>query len=71
MAFVVRFSTRGVQKHHKNLFGGKVEKMILSYFPFDFFNRQSRFWPFLCMRSPKTPPKHQKFSKNLKKRYNR
>jgi hypothetical protein len=45
----VRFSTRGVQKHHKKLFGeSPCQKLLakkveicfsLSYFPFDFFNR--------------------------------
>jgi hypothetical protein len=43
----VRFSTRGVQKHHKTFWGKsmpkrfakKVEKKILSFFPFDLFRR--------------------------------
>jgi hypothetical protein len=71
----VRFSTRGVQKHHKKLFGEnpcqkllaeKVERFFfffLSSFPVDFF--LSRFWPFLCMRSSKTPQKL--FGENPKK----
>jgi hypothetical protein len=56
----LRFSTRGVQKHYKQLFGespcqkplaGKVEKktFFLSSFPIGFC--LSRFWPFLCMMS--------------------
>jgi hypothetical protein len=78
----VRFSTRGVQKHHKKLFAEspcqkllaeKVEKK--NFFPLVFSHRffLSRFWPFLCMRSPKAPQKHllksdQNISKNLKKK---
>jgi hypothetical protein len=62
---LLRFSTRGVQKHHKKLFGEslcqkllaeKVEKKKL--FPFVFSHRiffYRVFWPFLYMRSPKTP----------------
>jgi hypothetical protein len=71
----VRFSTRGVQKHHKKLFGESPCQTLLAekverkknFFPFvfpvDIF--LSRFWPFLCMRSPKTPQKL--FGENLKK----
>jgi hypothetical protein len=59
------FSTRGVQKHHTNFLGKihvknfwpkKLRKNKLfccRLFPSIFFS--SRFWPFLCMRSPKTP----------------
>jgi hypothetical protein len=46
-----------------------------NFFPFVFSHRffLSRFWPFLCMRSPKTPQKYflksdLKISKNLKGR---
>jgi hypothetical protein len=78
----VRFSTRGVQKHHKKLFGEnlcqkllaeKVEKkktFFLSSFPIEFF--LSRFWPFLYMSNNEEPKNTIKiFSKirpeNLKK----
>jgi hypothetical protein len=75
----VRFSTRGVQKRHKNLFGGSPCQKLFAKkvegenfpldFPFDFFYRV--FWPFLCMSS-KTPLKYflksdRKISKILKK----
>jgi hypothetical protein len=58
----VRFSTRGVQKHHKKLFGENLCQNLLAEKvekknPFVFSHRLflSRFWPFLCMRSSKTP----------------
>jgi hypothetical protein len=53
----VRFSTRGVQKHHNQLFGGspcqklfakKVKEKISCRSPPSIF--LSRFWPFLRMR---------------------
>jgi hypothetical protein len=57
---------------HQKLLAEKVErKKILSSFPFDFFGRV--FWPFLCMRNPKSPLKcflksDRKISKKIKKR---
>jgi hypothetical protein len=58
----VRFSTRGVQKHHKKLFGKihvknfwakKLRKKKL----FSFHLFPWRFWPFLNKGSSKTPQK--------------
>jgi hypothetical protein len=63
-----------IQKHHKKLFGEnlcqkllaeKVEKkqtFFLSSFLFSIEFFLSRFWPFLCMRSPKTDLKISKKS---------
>jgi hypothetical protein len=44
--------------HIKNFWPKKVEKK--NVFPVVFSHRfcLSRFWPFLCMRSPKTPQKY-------------
>jgi hypothetical protein len=52
--------------HVKNFCPKKMrgkKSFFLSSFPVDIFS--SRFWPFLCMRSPKTPQKL--FGENLKK----
>jgi hypothetical protein len=77
----VRFSTRGVQKHHKNFFGevqcqkplaGKIEKktpFFLSSFPIDFV--LSRFWPLAVSLHEEPKNTTEMFSKtrpeNLKK----
>jgi hypothetical protein len=56
--------TRGVQKHHKKNFLGEIDVKSIwpkksgeNKNPVVFFLRSflSRFWLFLCMRSPKTP----------------
>jgi hypothetical protein len=46
-----------LEKYTPKTFYKQVEeKTILSFFSFDFL--LSRFWPFLCMKSSKTPQQH-------------